>query len=121
MPIDTLAYVKRLEAAGLERRLAEAHAEAWRDEIAEQVASKRDLDGAEDRLDKKIDATAERLDKKIDEAADRLDLLIDKSTVRLDEKIERLAVRVDGRFQLLQWMIATNIAVMLAVLWRLLK
>ena len=28
MPLDTLAYVKHLEAAGVDRKIAEAHAEA---------------------------------------------------------------------------------------------
>ena len=50
MSIDTLGYVKRLEAAGFERKQAEAHAEALRDEVAPQLATKLDLDRLGDRL-----------------------------------------------------------------------
>jgi hypothetical protein len=51
MTIDTLGYVKRLEAAGIDRRHAEAHAEAMRDEVAPQLATKADLDAAVTRLE----------------------------------------------------------------------
>jgi hypothetical protein len=43
MAIDTLAYVKELEAAGLDRKLAEAHAAALRDKILPELATKHDL------------------------------------------------------------------------------
>jgi hypothetical protein len=43
MAIDTLAYVKELEAAGLDRRLAEAHAAALRDKILPELATKQEL------------------------------------------------------------------------------
>jgi hypothetical protein len=42
MAIDTLAYVKELEAAGLDRKLAEAHAAALRDKILPDLATKQD-------------------------------------------------------------------------------
>ena len=51
MTIDTLEYVKKLEAAGLDRKLAEAHAEALREAVAGEVASKADVDGATNRLE----------------------------------------------------------------------
>jgi hypothetical protein len=50
MSIDTLGYVKRLEAAGLKREQAEAHAEALRDEVVPQLATKLDLDRLGDRI-----------------------------------------------------------------------
>jgi hypothetical protein len=43
MAIDTLAYVKELEAAGLDRKLAEAHAAAFRDKILPELATKQEL------------------------------------------------------------------------------
>ena len=54
MSIDTLGYVKRLEAAGFERRQAEAQAEALRDEVIPQLATKLDLDRLGDRLSGEI-------------------------------------------------------------------
>jgi hypothetical protein len=56
MTIDTLEYVKRLEAAGVDRRQAEAHAQAVRDTLAPQLATKADLDRAVARLEAKMDA-----------------------------------------------------------------
>jgi hypothetical protein len=55
MTIDTLSYVKRLEAAGVDRRQAEAQAEALRDEVAPQLATRADLEGAITRLEQKIE------------------------------------------------------------------
>lgn len=43
MAIDTLAYVKELEAAGLDRKLAEAHAAALRDKVLPELATKQEL------------------------------------------------------------------------------
>jgi hypothetical protein len=51
MTIDTLEYVKKLEAAGLDRKLAEAHAEALREAVAGEVATKADVDAAANRLE----------------------------------------------------------------------
>ena len=49
MTIDTLEYVKKLEAAGIDRRQAEAHAEALRD-ATDPLATKQDLTELEVRL-----------------------------------------------------------------------
>jgi hypothetical protein len=52
MTIDTLEYMKRLEAAGVDRRQAEAHAQAVRDTLATQLATKADIE----RLEHKFEA-----------------------------------------------------------------
>ena len=41
--VDTLAYAKSLEEAGLDRRLAEAHAKALHDFALPDIATKGDL------------------------------------------------------------------------------
>ena len=46
MSIDTLAYAKHLEGAGIDRRAAEAHAEAMAHHVFPQLASKADLEKA---------------------------------------------------------------------------
>lgn len=43
MTIDTLAYAQKLEAAGVDRDHAEAHAAAMRDHVLPQIATKTDL------------------------------------------------------------------------------
>jgi hypothetical protein len=73
MAIDTLEYVKRLEAAGVDRRQAEAHAQAVRDTLAPQLVTKADLDAAVARLEAKIGGEVTRLDHKIDTAVARLE------------------------------------------------
>jgi hypothetical protein len=46
MTIDTLACAKHLEGAGIDRRAAEAHAEAMAHHVFPQLASKADLEKA---------------------------------------------------------------------------
>ncbi len=62
MTIDTLGYVKRLEGAGIERRIAEAHVEALKHEVVPQLATKQDLERAVERLETKIDAALLKVD-----------------------------------------------------------
>jgi hypothetical protein len=50
MTIDTLEYVKRLEAADVDRTQAEAHTEALREAATDQLATKQDLIELEMRL-----------------------------------------------------------------------
>jgi hypothetical protein len=54
MTIDTLEYAKKLEAAGLDRKLAEAHAEALRATVVQDLATKNDLQGEAQRLEAKL-------------------------------------------------------------------
>ena len=55
MTIDTLAYFKRIEAAGLDRKVAEALAMGVRDDVVPQLATKSDLDRLGDRLETRIE------------------------------------------------------------------
>ena len=54
MTIDTLEYVKKLEAAGVERKLAEAHAEALRATVVQDLATKTDLQIEIQRVEAKV-------------------------------------------------------------------
>jgi hypothetical protein len=54
MTIDTLEYVKKLEAAGLDRKLAETHAEALRATVVQDLATKNNLQSEVQRLESKI-------------------------------------------------------------------
>ena len=86
MTFDTLSYVKRLEAAGVPRAQAEAHAEAFRDDIVPQLVTSTDLGHAVDRLETRIDAVEQRLGARID----GLDVKIDGVEQRLETKIEAM-------------------------------
>jgi hypothetical protein len=54
MTIDTLEYVKKLEAAGIDRKATEAHAEALRATAVQDLATKHDLQTEVQRLEAKI-------------------------------------------------------------------
>ncbi|MBV8888800.1 MAG: hypothetical protein JO305_03945 [Alphaproteobacteria bacterium] len=54
MAIDTLAYTKALEAAGVERRAAEAQAEALIKHVLPDLVTKTDLDQAIERLEHRL-------------------------------------------------------------------
>lgn len=54
MTIDTLAFAKHLESAGIDRRAAEAHAEALARHLLPLLAGKADLDRAAAALEKKL-------------------------------------------------------------------
>jgi hypothetical protein len=71
MTIDTLAYAKELEAAGVERRAAEAHAEALTKHVLPDLATKPDLEQAIGRLEARIDQLGERLEHRIDMTVER--------------------------------------------------
>lgn len=54
MAIDTLAYCKALEAAGIDRPVAEAQAEAMVNHILPDLATKVDLEQAIERLEHRL-------------------------------------------------------------------
>lgn len=88
---DTLAYVKTLRDAGVEERQAEAQAAALATVLKTGIG---DLATKDDlaRLDSKLES--------------RLNLLEERS---------------EGRFKLLQWMLAFNLAISVALLWILIR
>ena len=109
MPIDTLEYVKRLEAAGVDRRQAEAHAAAIRDTLAPQMATEASLQAVADRLDNRISAVAAQLDNRISAvAADVADM---KPRLR----------SVEIELRVLRWMVGTSIAGIVGIFRLLLR
>ena len=65
MTIDTLEYVKKLEAAGLDRKLAEAHAEALREAVTKEVATKADVDAAGNRLESQFEQRFQKIEARL--------------------------------------------------------
>ncbi len=62
MTFDRLLYIDRLKEAGLEERLARAHADALRGAMLETVATKADLAELSQTQDRKLDALDRKLD-----------------------------------------------------------
>jgi hypothetical protein len=76
MTIDTLAYSKTLESAGLERKAAEAHAEALTQHVLPELVTKADLAAAKADLEKAIDRLEHKLDIAIERSEHRLTLRV---------------------------------------------
>ena len=59
---DTLAYARKLKAAGVAAAQAEAHAEAVRDAVVQGFASKADIRRLEDKIDALTEGKADKAD-----------------------------------------------------------
>ena len=80
---DTLGYAKRLRDAGVASEQAEVHAEAARDFIMTEVATKSDLQLLERILRQEIDLLRLRTDARFDKLEAAIDNLTLRMTVRL--------------------------------------
>jgi hypothetical protein len=95
---DTLAYVKTLRDAGLEEKQAEAQATALANVLksgAADVATRQDIE--------------------------RLEFSIKQQGDRMDARLNLVEERSEGRFKLLQWMLAFNLAISVALLWIMIR
>ena len=85
---DTLAYARKLKAAGVAAAQAEAHAEAVRDAVVQGFASKADIRRLEDKIDALAEGKADkadirRLEGRFGEMASKADLAELKVTMLL--------------------------------------
>ncbi len=101
MAFDTLAYAKHLEQAGVERRQAEAHAEAMNQYLRPDLATKSDTDAL------KTDIAALRQETKSD-----IDALRESTTA----DIAALEQRIDQRFTALEQSLRAEIKAEIAAL-----
>jgi hypothetical protein len=101
---DTLKFVERLEAVGMPRvqavALAEAQKESFHEALDSALATKADII--------KLETSIARL-----EASTKVEI------ARLDTKIDTLDLKFTGKFNLLQWMLAFNLAFTMAMLWKM--
>ncbi|SRR6266446_7037517 len=72
MAFDTLSYARRLRQAGVPEQQAEAMADATRELVMQDVATKPDLAGVEQRLKADLAALEQRLTAAMDTLALRL-------------------------------------------------
>jgi hypothetical protein len=103
MMIDTLEYTKRLEAAGVPRPQAEAHAAAVRDTLAGRLATKADIDRLEqftkadiNRLEQSTKADVALLKADLDTAVQRFETLLWKHTAGIILTLIGTQVAVGG-------------------------
>jgi chromosome segregation ATPase len=110
MTIDTLDYVKKLEAAGVDSNAAEPHAEALRAAIADELATKADIQ----RLEASTKADIQRLEASIS----RLEANTKTDISRLEAKIDTKSSEL--RAEIMKCMIAQTF-VMIGVFFTLLR
>jgi chromosome segregation ATPase len=72
MTVDTLDYVRKLEAAGVDRRQAEAHAQALRDAVETNLVTKTDLGQATTEVQSEVRSLRDELKGDIRELRDEL-------------------------------------------------
>jgi uncharacterized protein (DUF3084 family) len=92
---------KKLEAAGVDRKQAEAHAAAVRDMLASQVATEASLQAVAHGLDNRITGLDHRIDK--------LDVRLNAVAADVADMKPRLR-RVETELRVLRWMVGTNLA-----------
>ncbi len=88
--LDTLAYVRRLESAGVPRAQAEAHADAFAAFAADELATKRDLLEVEARLRSEIRELDIRLNARMDQQDLSLGARMDQLEARLNARMDQL-------------------------------
>lgn len=99
MAIDTLDYVKKLEAAGISRPQAEAHAEAVKSAVVPDLATRQDLQSVKRELEGTLQSVKQEL----------------------ENSIRSVKQELESKFVLIQWMLGFNLAATMAVLWKLLR
>jgi chromosome segregation ATPase len=103
MTIDTLEYVKKLEAAGVDRKAAEAHAEALRASIEDELATKADIL----RLENTTKGEIHRLETSVHRLEAKLEGKISEFKTELEGKLSGLEGRfADFKAEMLKYMIA---------------
>jgi hypothetical protein len=94
---DTLAYSKRLRDKGVSQEQAEAHAEAIREFVMADLATKADLQAFATKADLQALATKadlQALSAHVDAKLDQFDARLDQFDARLDTLSLRLTVRL---------------------------
>lgn len=99
---DTLAYVRRVVAAGMPREQAEAQAEAMKEAFVHNV----DALVTRDYLDVRFSEFETRVEAGLDKRLAAMESDINVRFAEVDVRLER----IDGRFNLVYWMQGITIA-----------
>jgi len=120
--IDTLAYVKALEAAGVDRPVAEAQAVALVQHVLPDLATKADLDRAVTRLEERLDQAVRRLEERIDLAVQRFEERLDQAAQRLEQRGDLALERSEHRLTVRTFgMVLGVVGLMDSILFALLR
>ena len=109
LAFDTLAYVRRIVAAGVPREQAEAQADAMKEAFVHNVDAlvTRDyLDTRFSEFETRVEANMDRRFTEVEKQFTALEFSVDKRFSALDLKFEG----INGQFRLVYWMLAVVIA-----------
>ncbi|MBV9251024.1 MAG: hypothetical protein JO227_17470 [Acetobacteraceae bacterium] len=106
---DTLGYAQRLRDAGVRQQQAEAHAEAARDFIMTELATRADLEALRRELQSGMDRFEARLEAKIAALDMKLNTAVEALGARIDTLSLRLTVRLGG-------MLTAAVAILAAII-----
>ena len=109
MSIDTLAYVKALEGAGVDRMTAEAHLKAMTDAVIPELVTKSDLRALEQRMDARFD----NVDARFATQENKFDAKIDKLEAKLTGRIDLLEAKIDRNFEAMRGLVMQSTLAML--------
>ena len=76
--------------------------------------------GSEESLAREAAEEAANYENRFDSIEQRL-VRIEERFISMEERFKRLGEYVEGRFRLLYWMVGFNLAMTVAVLWKLFK
>lgn len=102
---STVAVIHKLEAAGFDRKQAEAQVEAVAELVAADSATKDDVAAIDRKLDTlrtDIDALRTDIDRKLDTLRTDIDRKIDELRTDIDRKIDALRADVNRKIDALQ-------------------
>jgi hypothetical protein len=116
-------YAQQLEAAGVPQAQAEVHAKMLSLALTNCAASRADLTALDERLSARMDLFEQRITARIDKLeahmSARMDAFEAKMSARMDAFEARVGLRlekIEGRNRVLQWMAATNTAMLIAMI-----
>ena len=109
MSIDTLAYVKALESAGVDRGMAEAHLKAMTDAVIPELATRTDLRALEQRMDTRF----ANVDARFDKHETKFDAKVDKLEAKLTGRIDLLDAKIDRNFEAMRGLVMQSTLAML--------
>ncbi|MES2756312.1 MAG: hypothetical protein V4693_02970 [Pseudomonadota bacterium] len=127
---NAIDYAQQLEAAGVPTAQAEVHAKTLSLALTSCAASRADLRALDERLSARMDLFEQRITSRVDKLEARMDAFEANISARMDAfeahisarmdafeaKVELRLEKMEGRNRLMQWMAATNTAMLIAMI-----
>ena len=103
---DTHEYIKGLQQGNIPPEQAEAHSNALKKVLNEELATKRDLNELETRLEAKIDSKISEVHIQLKDLEGRLNTKMENLEGRLNTKIDGLEIKFkENIISLIKWLV----------------